>query len=224
MKTKNNAPHVEGSTEVLNQKPPIRTFSLTGLEEVPRSIIPVPFYKFVHPQTEKATLPNGQRAENGSFLMPDVRQAVKELSIIILRAKRSVRVQQQEGGRIEQVVSLQILGINIERKKPFILSVPITSFSAFGKVFEELENRGAKNAWDYPVHISSSEVEKPKETAQGLRSVTYWVVEAVLDQNKLNEENSMIAEQAYIDFAPKLDRAENEDDLVEMAGKVFNEK
>jgi hypothetical protein len=224
MTKKANAPHVEGSTEVLNQKQQVRTFLLTGLEDVPRSIIPVPFYKFVHPQTEKATLPDGKRAANGSFLMPDIRQAVNELRIVILRAKRSVRVQRQEDGRIEKVVSLQILAINLERQKPFILSVPITSFSAFGKIFEELETKGAKNAWDYPVYISSAEVEKPKETAQGLRNVTYWVVEAHLEPTPLSDEDKQTAFESYLDFAPKLDREENEDDLVEIAGKVFGEK
>lgn len=217
-----NAPRVEGSTDKLSENTKARTFSLKGLEDVPRSIIPIPFYKFVHPNTEKATLPNGERADNGSFLMPDIRQAVTELRIVILRAKRAVRVQKQENGQIEKVVSLQILGINLERQKPFILSVPVTSFGAFGKVFEELEERKAENAWDYPVYISSSEVDKPKETALGLRNVRYWVVDAQLEPTPLSEADKEIALEAYQDFAPKIDREEKEDDLTEIAGKVFN--
>lgn len=215
-------PHIEGSTEKAEQQTN-RTFSITGLEDVPRSIIPVPFYKFVHPNTEKAYLPSGKRAENGTFLMPDSREATKELKIIILRAKRATRTQQQEDGKIEKVVSLRILGININKNRPFILSVPITSFSAFGQVFNTLEELEAKNAWDYPVILTSAEVVKPKETADGFRNVNYWVVEARIVRIKLTEKQSRIAQQAYNDFASKLDREESEDDLVEMAGKVFQE-
>lgn len=223
MNNAQNKPHIEGSTETLKKKPAVRTFSLTGLEDVPRSIIPVPYYKFVHPQTEKAYLPDGTRAANGSFLMPDIRKAVTELRIVILRAKRATRTQQQEDGKIEKVVSLQILGINLERQRPFILSVPVTSFATFGAIFEELETRGAENAWDYPVYITSSEVDKPKDTATGFRNVTYWVVDAHLEPNQISEEDKQIAADAYADFAEKLDREESEDDLTEIAGKVFNE-
>lgn len=212
-------PRVEGSTETTSQKP--STFSVTGLEDVPRSIKPIPFYKFVHPQTEKATLPDGTRAPNGSFLMPDAREAVEELEILILRAKRSVRVQQQEDGSIEKVVSLQILGINLERGKPFILSVPVTSFGTFGRIFDELEDWGAEVAWEYPVYLSSSQVDKPKETPAGLKIVTYWVVEAKLSSLKTTESLKEMAKQCYADLASKLDRPESEDDLVELAGKVF---
>lgn len=215
-------PHIERSVETLKEKPQARSFSLTGLEDVPRSIIPVPFYKFVHPQTEKAFLPNGQRAENGSFLMPDVRQAVTELRIVILRAKRAKRVQRQEDGTIESVVSLQILGINLDRQRPFILSVPVTSFATFGAIFEELEARNAENAWDYPVYLTSSQVDKPKETSEGFQNVTYWVVEAHLEPTALADADKQIAAEAYQDFAEKLDRDESEDDLTEIAGKTFN--
>jgi hypothetical protein len=216
-----NAPRVEGSTEKITEKLPVRTFSLIGLEDVPRSIIPVPYYKFVHPQTEKAFLPDGTRAENGSFLMPDIREAVTELRIVVLRAKRATRVQQQEDGTIEKVVSLQILGINLERQRPFILSVPVTSFGAFGAIFEEMELKKFAAPWDYPVYITSSEVKKPKETSRGMENVTYWVVEASLEPKALDEKSKEIAAEMYQDFAAKLDREESEDDLIEMAGKTF---
>lgn len=215
-------PKVEGSTEKLPKQPTERKFKLRGLEDVPRSIIPVPFYKFVQPNTDKAFLPDGKRADNGNFLMPDIRKEVDELRIVILRAKRSVRMQKNDYGQVEKVVSLQILGINLDRQKPFILGVPVTSFSAFGKIFEELEERGAKNAWDYPVYISAFEEEKPKETPQGVRNVSYWVIEATLEQEELADEDKKIASEMFEDFAGKLDREEDEDDLAELAGKVFN--
>lgn len=211
---------IEGSTENLPVKPTERHFSLTGLEDLGRSIIPVPFYKFVQPSSEKVFLPDGKRAPNGTFLMQDVRQAVESLRIVILRAKRATRIENNELNQPEKVVSLQVLGINIERQKPFILSVPLTSFAAFGAVFEDLESRNASNAWDFPVTLEAVEVNRPKETASGLRNVNYWVIKATLGSEPLSPKDNSIAAEAYQDFAGKLDREnDDEDELAAIAGK-----
>lgn len=220
MITKANKPHVEGSTENLVGKPAERTFTLQGLEDIPRSIIPVPFYKFVQPNTDKAFLPDGKRAENGTFLMQDVRKTVTELRVLILRAKRAVRMQKNDAGVLEKVVSLQLLAINLERQRPFILSVPITSFAALGHIFEQLELKGAAHSWDYPVYLTSQEISKPKETPQGLKNVTYWVVDASLEPTAIDEKAQTIASEMYQDFAGKLDRdTDDEDELEAIAGK-----
>lgn len=209
-----NAPRVESSTETLPIKPQSRAFNLTGLEDVPRSIIPVTFYKFVQPSSEKVILPNGERAHNGSFLMPDIREAVNDLHVIILRAKRATRIVNDE-----KVVSLKILAINLARQKPFILSVPITSFGALGKVFEEMElTHKALNIWDYAVHLEGEEITKVKDTDEGRRPVTYSVINATIE-GPVTEPDRETAHGAYQDFAEKLDRDEDEDDLAELAGK-----
>lgn len=210
-----NAPRVESSTENIQVKQPVRTFNLTGLEDIARSIIPVPYYKFVQPSTEKAFLPDGTRAADGSFLMPDIRKAVDELSVVILRAKRATRIQNGE-----KVVSLKILGINLERQRPFILSVPVTSFGALGSVFEEMELAGAVNVWDYTVSLKSEDISRQVETDTGLQNVNYSIVKAMLGV-KLDEPTRQIAKETYQDFAEKLDREEDDDEdaLAEIAGK-----
>lgn len=214
-----NKPRVEGSTEHLNTTEE-RRFNLTGLEDIGRSIIPVPFYTFVQPSSKKAFLPNGERAQNGTFLMKDVREVVKSLRVVILRAKRATRIENNDLGQPEKVVSLQVLGINLERQRPFILSVPVTSFSAFGALFEDMERRKAKSAWDYPAYLTSTEVSRPKETPQGIKNVNYWVIDASLEPKELPEKDKQIAYDAYIDFASKLDRdGEDDDALAEIAGK-----
>ena len=208
------APRVESSTENLEHKPTPRSFNLTGLEDVPRSIIPVPYYKFVQPSTKKAFLPDGSRAEDGTFLMSDVRKAVKELSVIILRAKRATRM--VEG---EKVVSLKILAINLERQRPFIVSLPVTSFGALGKVFEEMELL-ASNIWDYSIYLEGEVISKNVETDRGIEPKTFAVVNATLEPKPLDEKTRQIAKEAYQDFATKLDREEeDDDDIAEIAGK-----
>lgn len=214
------APHIEPSTENLLTPQLPRPFSLKGLEDIPRSIIPVTFYKFVQPHTEKAYLPNGQRASNGNFLMSDVRESVSELNIVILRAKRATRIQ-YTNNIPEKVVSLKILGINVARQKPFILSVPITSFGSLGQVFEELESRGATNAWDYGVTLTSTEINKQKTTPEGVKNVTYFVINAIVNNRPLTEEAKKVASECYQDFAAKLDTSEEVDELEEIAGKTI---
>jgi len=208
-----NAPRVESSTENITVKQPVRNFNLTGLEDIARSIIPVPYYKFIQPSTEKAFLPDGSRADDGSFLMPDIRKAVKELAVIILRAKRSTRIQNGE-----KVVSLKLLAINLDRQRPFIISIPVTSFGALGKVFEKMELAGAVNVWDYGVMLEGEVVTKNIETDRGLEPKTFAVVNAKLDIS-IDEKTRQIAEETYQDFAEKLDREDEDDALAEIAGK-----
>lgn len=218
---KNTKLSVEHSTDKLTNVHS-RNFNLTGLEDLPRSIIPVPYYTFVQPSSNKVILPDGKRAPNGKFLMKDIRQVADELKFIILRAKRQVRQQKNDAGIVEDVVSLQILGFNLDRKRPFILGVPVTSFSALGKIFDQLEERQATAVWDYVVYVSGVEVTKPKKISGQVKEVNYWVIDAELGE-ALADEEKKIAEELYQDFGQKLDRDEDEDDLEEMARPFYEE-
>lgn len=214
---------VEGSTENLQPKTE-RTFNINGLHDVPRSIIPVPYYKLVQPNSTKITLPDGKPAPHGVFLMQDVRKTVDKLEFLIIRAKRQTREQRNDLGEIEKVVSLNVLGLNMANNRPFILSVPLTSFSAFGKIFKELEEAEASNAWDYVVSATTLEKNQEKKTVSGLKQVSYWVVELEI-LGKANKELNELAKDFYTDFAAKLDRnEEDDDDLAELAGKTLGVK
>lgn len=209
---------VEHSTDQVELK--ARNFSLEGLKDIPRSIIPVPYYTFVQPSSKKVTLADGSRAENGTFLMNDIRQTAQVLYMVILRAKRQVRQQYNEDTKQnEDVVSLQVLGLNLERGgKPFIVGLPVTSFSTLGKTFEELETRQAIHAWDYVIYLSGEEVKRDKKTAEGIKTVDYWVADVEVGE-PLKDDQKQIAAECYQDFAAKLDRDDDEDDLEALAGK-----
>jgi len=210
------APRVERSVDPAMPESTRTIKGIEGLEDVPRSFIHVPYYSLVQPESSKAILPDGKRSPNGSFLMTDVRKVVDELRFVILRAKRQTRVL---GG--EKIVSLNVLGFNLERKTPFILSVPVTSFSAFGRYFAHLQEVGAKTTWEYIVDATPEEVSDKKQTDKGIRDVTWWVIrldiEAVAD-DKLKA----LAKELYEDYGEKLDRNDEDDDLSAIAGKVFN--
>lgn len=219
----NDKPRVEGSTENLADRPE-RTFGINGLKDIPRSIIPVPFYKLVQPLSTNIFLPNGQRAPSGAFLMQDSRATTDKLNFLIIRAKRQTREQRGDTGQLEKVVNLNVLGLNLDNKKPFILSVPVTSFAAFGKIFEVMEEKEAINAWDYSVVATTHEKNEEKETAQGLRPVNYWVIELNI-AGVSDPFMASLARNYYDDFAIKLDRnVDEEDDLASIAGKVINDE
>ena len=215
-----NKPRVEGSTESLTDLQPDKPFNISGLEEIKRSIIPVPFYRLVQPTSEKVFLPDGKRAENGTFLKQDERKTTDELRFIILRAKRQVREQENEISGIEKVVSLNILGIDLDRARPFILSVPVTSFGAFGRVFADLELRNAKNAWDYPVYADTVEIVKDKNINGEVKQVRYWVIEAEIYGEKITGKQAEIAKGCYEDFAERLDRnIDPDNDFAALGGR-----
>lgn len=214
-------PRIERSVEKLGDSYQERTFGINGLKDVPRSIIPVPFYKLVQSNSSNVILPNGQRAPSGVFLMQDSRKTTSELKFIIVRAKRQTREQRNDFNELEKIVSLNVLGINLENKKPFILSVPLTSFSAFGMVFDELEGRKAINAWDYEITATTLEKHEEKETPRGQKQVDYWVTQLQIGSPS-DPFMASLARDCYDDFAIKLDRNEDEDDIASIAGKVFN--
>lgn len=214
----NDKPHVERSVDPAMPESTRTIKGIEGLQDVPRSIIPVPFYVLVQPESSKVILPDGKRAPNGTFLMSDIRLTANELNFILLRAKRQTRIIDDE-----KVVSLNVLGYNLERKKPFILGVPVTSFGEFGKFFETLAERGASKAWEYPVLAEIEEMVDKKQTKQGIKDVTWYVIRLTVSAKKVDEELYQLGQELYWDFGEKLDRNEDDDDLAAIAGKVFTE-
>ena len=210
-------PRVEGSTENIQPENERKIEGIEGLEDVPRSIIPVPYYTLVQPESTKVTLPNGERAQNGSFLLNDIRETVNKIDFVVLRAKRQTRT--LDG---DKIVSLNVLGLNLKRQKPFILNVPITSFSAFGRFFEYLQDKGASKAWEYGVTATTEEVSGKKQTSDGLKEVSWYIVRLSPTNDPVGVKLQTQCQQLYYDFASKLDR-NDEDDLAEIAGKVFSE-
>lgn len=216
-----NKPRVEGSTENIMPENERKIEGVEGLQDVPHSIIPVPYYTLVQPESTKVTLPDGKRAPDGSFLMNDVRKAVGSLRFIVLRAKRQTRMLPSGFGGEDKVVSLNILGYNLDRQKPFILNVPVTSFSAFGKFFDYLVDKKATKAWQYAVEATTEEVEGKKQTGEGLKLVQWWVVRLDPQVTQVTKKTQELGQQLYYDYADRLDR-NDDDELESIAGKVFN--
>jgi hypothetical protein len=215
----NSKPKVERSVDPAMPENVRKIEGIEGLEDVPHSIIPVPYYTLVQPESTNAFLPDGKRAPDGVFLMQDSRKTTSSIDFVILRAKRQTRMIDNGFGGEDKVVSLNVLGLNLDRMKPFIINVSVTSFSAFGKFFDYLSDQKATKAWEYAVTATVEEADGKKQTSEGLKHVTWYVVRLSVGK-KTNKSTMAVAERMYGDYGHKLDFNESNEDLESMAGKV----
>src|SRR5882672_1728676 len=65
-------------------------FNIEGLEDVPSSVIPVPFVRLVQGQSKNIKLENGSEATEGTFYFSDLRRSFERLIFIMLRAKHQI--------------------------------------------------------------------------------------------------------------------------------------
>lgn len=203
---------VEGSTELAPVDSNIQ--GIRGLEDVPRNIIPLPYYKLVQPGSTNVETNEGEDAQAGSFLMRDIGKSVSELQMIILRAKRQVDEYEAElVGPKKRVVSLGIVGADLTRDmKPFMMKLPVSSFSNFGRLVSQMQEKNVENVWDYPVTVRTEKVETQKQTDRGMQQVKFWIANFELIDTKLTKKQLQQAEEAYAEFATHLDRNSNEDE------------
>lgn len=187
-----------------------KTVNIVGLEDVPASMIPLPFYKLVQPLSSKVTLASGEDAPNGTFFMGDSGQSAASIRFALLRAKRQVREFVDKDGNNVRKVSMGILGIKLEGFAPFVMSLAVTSFSGFGKLIKQLKDKKAKFAWEYPVVLTSVKVEAQKEIDGRMQTAKYWVANFQVEDQPLDEAGQAILRGAYEEYAASLDRQQDQ--------------
>lgn len=207
---------VESSKAIAQPK----TIDIQGLEEIPSSMIPIPFYKVVQPGSTNITLSSGEDAQPGTFFMADSGQATVKLRFALLRAKRQHREFTDEGGEVRRLTNLGILGMNLEGFKPFILGVSLASFSNFGRLMAQLKEKKAKTAWEYAIVATAEKREESKVIANRLQKVKYWVVNFQLEEKPVEKEAKALLEDAFVEFAANLDRVK-EDEATEPSDPEF---
>lgn len=178
---------------------------IKGLEEVPTNIIPLPFYKVVQYSTTEATLANGKEAEPGTFYRNDVQSSMEELEFALVRAKRQVREFEDNPGESKRVVQIAILGMNLSNFQPFVLTVPVTSFSNFGRMMAKLKELKASAAWEYKITAKT-------EKTVNKKNQKYFIVNFEVGE-KFDEDTIALLSDAYNEFAASLDREGDEAEL-----------
>ncbi len=208
--TDNSVVKVEKHTDLA--KTSERMMAVEGLEDIPVSMIPVPIYKLVQPGSTKISMADGEDAPVGSILMKDKGEAVTSLKFLLLRAKRQIRNFTDKDGEEKQSPVIAVLGLNLERGTPFVLSLSVASFSPFGQLMSQMKDAKVSKAWEYPVMITSEKQEMEKDTDSGRKMVKYWILNFVLGKTKTTEEDLKTAQLAYEEFAMSLDRGQVDED------------
>jgi len=208
---------VEDSTDIAQVR---KTMKIVGLEDVPVSIIPLPFYKLVQPGSTNVTMGDGTDAMPGTIFMGDGKTNVTKLHCAMLRVKHNRQVFTDPRTGEERVkFSYNMLGINVENFTPFILSIGLSSISNFGSLIKQIKDLNIKNAWERGITISSEKREEEKETAEGRKKVKYYVMNFSLDAEAFDASALAMLESAYEEFAGSLDRR-NESETPAPAGDV----
>ena len=203
---------VEHSTTIAKVKP---NLEIIGLDEVPVSMIPLPFYKLVQPGSTNTTMADGTDALPGTFLMGDSGKSVEKIRFALLRAKRMHRDFTNNEGEQVHSTSMAVLGMNLENMTPFMLNVSVASFSNFGKMLSQMKDRDTKKAWQYPIVMSTEKREEVKETSKGVQKVKYWVINFLVEDALIEGIEAEALDKAYQEFAAALDRNIDEEAKVE---------
>lgn len=169
---------------------------IDGLESVPTNILPVPFVRLVQGTSSKIELENGEDAPVGSFYFNDLQRAYKELPFVLLRAKYQIKEFEREG-KLVPTKQILLLGMTLETKKLFILTLSVMSFSNFGGLIAKFKEKGVTAVWEYEIKATSEKMENKKGKFQ---IANFQVV------RKVTEEELNDLAEAYGEYGGVLDR------------------
>ena len=149
---------------------------------------------------------DGTDASPGTIFMMDSGDAQDTLKFALLRAKRLNREFTNDQGELVRTTTIGILGINIANFTPFILNVPVSSFSNFGRLIKQLKDKKAEFAWKFPIMATSEKQEQLKQTTRGQQMVKYFTLNFQVGTKPFSEDEASLLSDAYEEFASSLDR------------------
>lgn len=175
---------------------------IAGLEEVPVTILPIPFVKVVQPTSQNIEMSDGKtEAPAGTFFFTDTLQAVPELKFVLLKAKH-LNQQYKRDGVVTTSMRLFILGVTRGTDKVFILSLSIMSFSNFGRLVAQFNDQKIVATHHYEL-TATTDLQKNE-------SGKFYVVKFQIG-TKLKEEEVLKAEELIAKFSGALDRNQDQE-------------
>lgn len=136
-------------------------FGIEGLEDVPVSILPVPFLRLVQPSSKNIELVGGKEASTGSYFYNDTKEEVQDLRFVLLRAKIG-KTSYEIDGEVRESTKLNMLGFDLDRNKVFILTLSVMSISNFGKLVANMKQKEVGKTWEYEIKATSIKTENKK--------------------------------------------------------------
>lgn len=134
---------------------------IRGLEEEDSTILPIPFVRVVQGQSKDTKTKDGKDAPEGWFFFNDTREAFKELTFCILKSKVVVTEFERDGVK-KPTTQRKILGITMDTKKVFMLTISVTSFAGYGRLIAEMKQNKVVNVWDRMVTTTTEKQENDK--------------------------------------------------------------
>lgn len=175
--------------------------AIEGLQDVPVSVIPVPFARVVQGQSKNIEMATGGEAPEGSFYFSDTQEAYDELEFVMLRAKHMIKDFERDGALVPTRV-IQILGVRMDTNKLFILNLSLASFSNFGRLIARFNDMGVVSVWQHLIKATSEKKENDKGK--------FWV-QSFNIVRELNEKELQIMQDKYREFGAVLEKQEDID-------------
>lgn len=172
------------------------SLGIKGLEDVPASIIPIPYLRLVQPTSQKVQTSKGKDAEAGTFYFNDTQSSVESLTFALMRAKYGMQTFERDG-EIQDSVKLAILGMTLDTNKLFVLTLSVMSFTNFGSLIAKMKEAGITKTWENAITIVSEKQENDKGK--------YYVAKFELGE-KLNKEQITDLETKHSQYGMVLDR------------------
>ena len=183
--------------------------NIEGMQDLPASMIALPYCKLVQKSSSKTILTDGKDATPGTYYFTDTQESVETLEFVILRSKVVERefIQDEETRKVTQLMSLCITG---DMKKLFILLFPLTSFTSWGKLIAKFKAMEVKSAWEYLVTAKSDK----RTNSKG----QFFVANIQMGAKLTDDQQGLMAEK-YGEYGGVLERrdlveqAENQEDM-----------
>lgn len=172
-----------------------------GFQELPLSMLALPYVVIVQGLTDVYLTDGKTPAPKGQWYFNDVRTTQEEIHFISLRAKVVVKeVLNDKTGLMEKRQKLYALCANMEDMELFIMVLPVTSFTAWGRMMAQMKKNGVKDSFEYSL---LGKVVK----AVNKRGHKYFVGDFILEE-KLSEETMKEMKSKYGQYGGVLDRSE----------------
>jgi hypothetical protein len=177
---------------------PIRGIGIKGMEDVPASMMAVPFVRLIQPTSQKTEDSKGQETLPGNFLYNDTGKAVGSIDFALLRAKVGNVTFRRESGDVT-VTRLSILGCSIPDNKLFVITLSPTSYLTFGKIISQFKDAGVKESWRFLLTLTSEK----RENEKGKFYVAKFQIGEELGKNTIAE-----MEKKFSEYGVVLDRSD----------------
>ena len=171
---------------------------IAGLEEEDVSILPIPFVRVVQGQSKDIQTKDDKEAKEGTFFFNDTKEVLPSLVFVILKSK-VVTVDFERDGKIIPTKQRKILGMTMDTKKLFILSLAISSFSNYGRLIAEMKQKKVIAVWDYMVTATTRKTENEKGK--------FYVIEFALGEaiNEQDKQEMKLSFEQYKNIFEKKD-------------------